>query len=61
MVYSAEGFEKMSNCYHKAVREHVCRGRFKLERRPVLINNWEGTYFDFTGEKLRWRLLEEQL
>lgn len=52
MVYSAEGFEKMSNCYHKAVREHVCRGRFKLERRPVLINNWEGTYFDFTGEKL---------
>ena len=31
MVYSAEGFEKMSNCYHKAVREHVCRGRFKLE------------------------------
>ena len=52
MVYSAEGFEKMSNSYHKAVREHVCRGRFKLERRPVLINNWEGTYFDFTGEKL---------
>ena len=52
MVYSADGFEKMSNCYHKAVREHVCRGRFKLERRPVLINNWEGTYFDFTGDKL---------
>ena len=52
MTYSADGFEKMSNCYHKAVRENVCRGRFKLERRPVLINNWEGTYFDFTGDKL---------
>ena len=52
MVYSSQGLEKMSHCYHKAIREHVCRGRYKHTRRPVLINNWEGTYFDFTGDKL---------
>ena len=52
MVYSHEGLGKMSRCYHKAIREHVCRGKYKHAERPVLINNWEGTYFDFTGEKL---------
>ena len=52
MVYSDEGFEKMSHAYHRAFRNNLCRGKFKNARRPVLINNWEGTYFDFTGEKL---------
>jgi alpha-galactosidase len=52
MVYSDTGFEKMSQAYHKAYRNNLCRGKFKKARRPVLINNWEGTYFNFTGEKL---------
>ena len=30
----------------------MCRGRYKHERRPVLINNWEATYFDFNEEKI---------
>lgn len=52
MVYSASGFEPMSQTFHYAYRNNLCRGKYKTERRPVLINNWEGTYFDFTGEKL---------
>ena len=52
MVYSDEGFDKMSRCYHKAIRNNLCRGKYKLARRPVLINNWEGTYFNFNGDKL---------
>ena len=52
MVYSDGGFEKLTHIYHRAFRNNLCRGRFKHARRPVLINNWEGTYFDFTGEKL---------
>lgn len=52
MVYSDGGFEKMSRIYHYAYRNNLCRGKYKKARRPVLINNWEGTYFDFTGEKL---------
>lgn len=52
MVYSNEGFAKMSNSFHKAIRNNLCRGKFKNAQRPVLINNWEGTYFDFNADKL---------
>ena len=34
------------------VREHLCRGKYKHARRPVLLNNWEATYFDFNSEKI---------
>lgn len=52
MSCSAEGFGRMSRNFHDLIREHICRGEWKHKRRPVLINNWEGTYFDFTGDKL---------
>lgn len=52
MSYSAKGMEKLSHNFHKVIREHVCRGKYKLAERPVLINNWEATYFDFNEEKI---------
>lgn len=52
MTFSRSGFGQMSRNFHKTIREHVCRGEWKKKRRPVLINNWEGTYFNFTGDKL---------
>lgn len=52
MVYSSQGLGEMSRRYHKAIRRNLCRGKYKTARRPVLINNWEGTYFNFTGDKL---------
>lgn len=52
MSYSATGMEKLSHNFHKVIREHVCRGKYKLAERPVLINNWEATYFDFNEEKI---------
>ncbi|MBQ2735921.1 MAG: alpha-galactosidase [Clostridia bacterium] len=52
MVYSDAGFGKMSNCFHKAIRNNLCRGEYKYAERPVLINNWEATYFDFNADKL---------
>lgn len=52
MSCSAEGFGGMSRNLHDLIRENVCRGEWKHKRRPILINNWEGTYFDFTGDKL---------
>ena len=51
-VYTAEGLSALSHIYHKLIREHVCRGYYKKARRPMLINNWEATYFHFTGEKI---------
>lgn len=52
MTYSDEGFGKMSRSLHSAARGNLCRGKFKNARRPILINNWEGTYFDFNADKL---------
>ncbi len=52
MAYSEEGIGQLSRNYHKAIRENVCRGTWKNKQRPVLINNWEATYFNFTGDKL---------
>lgn len=50
--YSAHGLGQLSRQFHKAMQHHLCRSKFALQRRPILINNWEATYFTFTGEKL---------
>lgn len=52
MSYSNCGFEKLSHNYHKIFRENLCRSNYINKRPPILVNNWEATYFDFTGEKL---------
>ncbi len=52
LSYSKDGIGKLSRNYHKVIREHVCRGEWKNKNRPILINNWEATYFDYTGEKI---------
>lgn len=52
MVHSGRGLGAMSRSYHKLYRHHLCRGKYKTARRPVLINNWEATYFRFTGDKI---------
>ena len=52
MVYSSEGIGGMSRTLHDFYREHLIRGEYKNKKRPVLINNWEATYFDFDSTKL---------
>jgi alpha-galactosidase len=52
MCYSGKGFAALSHCYHRIYRHNLCRGMWKLAVRPVLINNWEATYFNFDGPKL---------
>lgn len=52
LAYTDEGLSKLSHIYHELIRNHVCRGKFRDVRRPILINNWEATYFDFNGEKI---------
>ncbi|MDR1948648.1 MAG: alpha-galactosidase, partial [Spirochaetaceae bacterium] len=49
---SLSGFAELSHHFHRLYRHNLCRGAYKLSGRPVLINNWEATYFDFDGEKL---------
>jgi len=52
MVYSRNGMGGMSRTYHKLYRNNLCRGEWKTKKRPVLINNWEATYFNFDDDKL---------
>ena len=49
--YSGHGLGTLSRSIHKAMRRSLCRGKYKTIPRPVLINNWEATYFDFTGKR----------
>ena len=52
IAYSGEGIGGMSRALHDAFRNHLINPRFAKKPRPIVINNWEGTYFDFNNEKL---------
>ncbi|MCA1032694.1 alpha-galactosidase [Bacillus timonensis] len=52
MVYSSEGIGEMSRTYHTLYRNRLCRGEHRNKERPILINNWEATYFDFDENKI---------
>lgn len=52
LVYSPEGLGGLSRAYHKLYRTRLCRGPWRDKERPILVNNWEATYFDFDADKL---------
>ncbi len=52
MTFSNHGLNGMSLNMHKFVRNHVVRGVWKNKVRPVLLNSWEASYFDFDESKL---------
>ncbi len=52
VVYSDSGMNQMSQTFHRLYRTRLARGYWRDRERPVLLNNWEATYFNFTEEKL---------
>ncbi|MBE7211656.1 MAG: alpha-galactosidase, partial [Gluconacetobacter diazotrophicus] len=52
LVFSAEGLGGLSRCLHRCYRQRLCRGAWRDRPRPVLLNNWEATYFDFDADKI---------
>lgn len=52
LTYSASGLGTMTRNFHDFYRNHMIRSKFAHTKRPILINNWEATYFDFDTEKL---------
>lgn len=52
LVYTDQGLNAMSQTYHKLYQKRLARGYWRDRQRPILINNWEATYFDFTEEKI---------
>lgn len=52
LSYSDQGFSKLSHQYHDLYRENLCRSSYTHKERPIVINSWEATYFDFDDKKL---------
>lgn len=52
MVYSDRGLNGMSQAFHSLYRARLARGYWRDRPRPILINNWEATYFDFDEQKI---------
>ena len=53
IAYSSEGMGGMSRSFHDAFRNYLINPRFVRKNRPVVINNWEATYFSFDSEMLK--------
>ncbi|MBE6165641.1 MAG: alpha-galactosidase [Streptococcus gallolyticus] len=52
MTYSAKGLTHLSQESQLFIQDHIMPKQFAHAERPILINNWEATYFDFKKEKL---------
>ncbi len=52
LVYSQEGLGGMSRAFHDLYRKNLINPRFVDTPHPIVINNWEATYFDFNTERL---------
>ncbi len=52
MVYTNKGLGEMSRIFHRLYTNNLIRGKWKKAKRPLLINNWEGTGMDFDHSKL---------
>lgn len=53
IAYSSNGTMEMSQAFHGLYRERLARGKYREADRPILVNNWEATYFDFDEQKLK--------
>ena len=52
MVYSADGLNGMSQNFHQLFNKRLVRGSWREKERPVLLNNWEATFFKFNEEMI---------
>ena len=52
LTFSGSGRNLLSQNLHRCIRQHICRGKYKESVRPVLVNSWEASYFDFDGDTL---------
>ncbi|MDE6273878.1 MAG: alpha-galactosidase, partial [Clostridiales bacterium] len=52
LCYSDEGLGALSRAYADFLREKVIDPNYVYKLRPIVVNNWEATYFDFNNEKL---------
>lgn len=52
LSYSDAGLNQLSQQMGACYQHHLVNPQYAQKPRPILINNWEGTYFDFNETKL---------
>lgn len=52
MTYSNSGLHQLSRNFHEFIRKHIIQEKWQNSIRPILLNNWEATYFDFDEDKI---------
>jgi alpha-galactosidase len=52
IAWSGAGIGGLSDTFHRLYRERLARGTWRDRPRPVVLNNWEATYFDFDEARL---------
>lgn len=52
LSFSDQGLNQLSQQYHSIINRNVIRKQWQNVRRPLLVNNWEATYFNFTHEDI---------
>ncbi len=58
LTYSSQGFNGMSQEFHKLFSEHLFPPQWSKRKRPILLNSWEMCYFDVSEEKIL-RVIQE--
>ena len=48
LTFSHEGMNGASRNFHRFINSHIVRGQWRYHQRPIVVNNWEATYFNFT-------------
>lgn len=52
MTFSQYGINGMAANFHDFVNTHIIPEPWRFRERPIVLNNWEATMFDFTKHKL---------
>ena len=52
LSFTDQGFTGLTRDNQGFARQHIARGKWAQKERPILINNWEATYFHFTEDKI---------
>ena len=52
LSFSEEGINGFADNMHRFVNSHIVPKRWQYVERPVVLNNWEATFFDFIRKKI---------
>ena len=52
LSFSSQGLTQLSDNFHRLINNFLIPERHQQKDRPILINNWEATYFDFNESKI---------